>query len=146
MTSGSSVVGWAAVASSVPSASSTSAAFVHVDDPTSTQRTAGTSAGREGDVEVGEQVRLVLDADREAHEVARHLEVGALDGGGASSERGLDERLDAAERLGEGEDARRAAGADRGVLAARSSTDTMPPKRRIWRAATSWFRCSGSPG
>ena len=72
------VVGVDAVASSSPSRS-TSAALVKVE-PKSTQSSARRHASAEpveGLPEVVDEVLDVLDADREADEVGRHLELGA---------------------------------------------------------------------
>ena len=53
----------------------------------------------------------------------------------------LDQRLDRAERLGEREQPRARDDVERGVLAAAARNETMPPKSRIWRRATSWPGC-----
>jgi hypothetical protein len=57
-------------------------------------------------VEVRHEVVLVLDADRDAHEVPRHLQGRALGGEMRHGRRVLDEGLDPAQRLGEREQLR----------------------------------------
>src|ERR1700678_4219031 len=54
-------------------------------------------------VQVGQQVRRVLDANRKPHQVRRHGQRGLGDGGVRHPRRVLDQRLDAAERLAQGE-------------------------------------------
>ena len=65
-------------------------------------------ARRQGLLEVRNQVLRRLDTDRQADEVGGHLEGGAGDRGVGHDRRHLDERFDRAQRLGQGEDARRA--------------------------------------
>jgi len=62
-------------------------------------REAASGGGRsgEGGAQVGEQVVDVLDADRQANEVARNLQGGARSAGMGHAAGVLDERLDAAE-------------------------------------------------
>ena len=98
-------------------------------------------------VQVGEQVVDVLDADREPHQVAGHLERRAGGAGVGHPARVLDQRLDAAERLGQREQLRPLADLQRGVLAV-PRAGTRPSRRSRTSASR---RCrgrgaSGSPG
>ena len=71
-------------------------------------------------VQVGDQVADVLEADAEPDQVAGDLERGARHRGVGHPARVLDQRLDPAQRLGQGEHLGPAAGVDGGLLAART--------------------------
>ena len=109
------------------------------------------SAGRgcspdERSFEVGEQIVARLDADREANEVRRRRE--RLAGGRRVRHPGrlLDQALDAAERLGELEELRARDERRRPPASDSTRNETMPPKSRIWRRATSCDGWDARPG
>ena len=98
--------------------------------------------------QVGDEVVDVLDADRQADEVGRHLELGAGDATRASSGPGCsmsDSTPPSDSPEGPQLRSRRTTFVG-DVLAALTRKATMPPKRFIWRAATSWLGWSGRPG
>src|SRR4051794_14251380 len=97
----------------VPSARSTRRALVNVEPkPTQTARSA------KGLVEVGQEAVDGLDSDAEPDQVRRHLELGARHAGVGHPPGVLDQRLDAAERLGQREHAGAVAHLERALLAA----------------------------
>ena len=96
-------------------------------------------------LQVGDQVVDILDADRQPHEVGRHLERRAGDAGVRHPARVLDQRLDPAEGLGEGEQLGPLADPSAASSPPASRNDTIPPKPDICRAATSWPGCVGQP-